>query len=96
VGVCHATAGSLFIFAMTSSILRSMVMRTLKRRSLFSKECENYGAGADYSLNLRLSTVNYNFVDCSVSMSEHFHPVSIALKPDYFPEPGDLKQWVMT
>src|SRR5262245_30599530 len=50
-----------------------------------SKECEYYGRGADYSLNLRLSTGNYNFVGCSVSMSEHFHPVSRALKPDYFP-----------
>ena len=49
------------------------VMRTLKRRlkivSITNDE-------ADYSQNLSLSTGNYNFVVCSVSMRTHFYPVS--------------------
>src|SRR6185295_15525805 len=72
------------------------VMRTLKRRSLILKNVSITSAVADYSQNLRLSTGNYNFTGCSASMSKHFHPVSIALRPDYFPEPGDLNKWVTT
>ena len=56
------------------------------KKPIFQKNVRIMNDSADYSLNLRLSTGNYNFVGCSASMNTHFHPVSIALRPDYFPE----------